>query len=216
MEKRVFKYRLLVEGKNDQHVIWNLAERLQLKETFEVVAKESYRQLMEALPVELKGTNVVERLGIVVDADECSDTHWQAIRNILLKSGFYSNLPKVLPEDGLIVEPDDKEQLIVGAWIMPDNRLSGMMEDFVACMIPEGDQLLNEADAVLKHLEGNRLNRYKPVHHAKARIHTWLAWQDEPGMPMGTAITCRVLSTDKELCGRFVSWLCKLFDCGEK
>ena len=213
MKKKVFKYRLLVEGKNDQHVIWNLAERLQLKETFEVVATDSYQQLLEALPVELKGTNVVERLGIVVDADESSAAHWQAIRNILLKSGYYSNLPEMLPADGLIVEPDDEEQLIVGVWIMPDNRVNGMMEDFVACMIPEGDRLLDEADATLKHLEENKLNRYKPVHYAKARIHTWLAWQDEPGMPMGTAITCRVLSSDKELCGRFASWLCKLFDC---
>ena len=127
MEKKVFKYRLLVEGKNDQHVIWNLAERLRLKETFEVVAKESYRQLLEVLPVELKGTNVVERLGIVVDADEGVDAHWQAIRGVLLKSGYYSNLPEVLPGDGLIVRPDDEEQLIVGAWIMPDNRLDGMI-----------------------------------------------------------------------------------------
>ena len=42
MEKKVFKYRLLVEGKNDQHVIGNLRQRLQLKETFEVVATDSY------------------------------------------------------------------------------------------------------------------------------------------------------------------------------
>lgn len=213
MEEKVLKYRLLVEGKNDQHVIWNLAERLQLKETFEVVATDSYQQLLEALPVELKGTNVMERLGIVMDADQDATAHWLAIRNILLKSGYYSNLPEMLPADGLIIEPDDEEQLIVGVWIMPDNRECGMMEDFVACMIPEGDQLLDEVDATLKYLEENKLNRYKPVHHAKARIHTWLAWQNDPGMPMGTAITCQILSVDKELCGRFVSWLCKLFDC---
>ena len=215
MANKVFKYRLLVEGKNDKHVIWNLAERLRLKETFEVVAKESYGQLLEALPVELKGTNVVERLGIVVDADESSAAHWQAIRNILLKSGFYSNLPDALPADGLIVKPDDEEQLTVGVWIMPDNRLDGMVEDFVACMIPEGDLLLRVVDEVLEHLESGHLNQYKQAHHVKARVHTWLAWQDEPGMPMGTAITRRVLTTDQELCGRFVGWLCRLFDCEE-
>ena len=213
MRKAIHKYRLLVEGKDDQHVVWNLAERLRLKETFEVVSKDSYEQLIDALPIELKSTNVLERLGVVVDADEGVERHWQAIRSVLGRSGFYSGLPRVLPIDGLICKPDDAEQLIVGVWIMPDNRVNGMMEDFVACMIPEGDRLLDEADATLKHLEENKLNRYKPVHYAKARIHTWLAWQDEPGMPMGTAITCRVLSADKELCGRFVSWLCKLFDC---
>lgn len=216
MRKAIHKYRLLVEGKDDQHVVWNLAERLRLKETFEVVSKDSYEQLIDALPIELKSTNVLERLGVVVDADEGVERHWQAIRNVLGRSGFYSGLPRVLPIDGLICKPDDAEQLIVGVWIMPDNRLDGMLEDFVAYMIPDGDKLLPEVEAVLKNLESNKLNQYKLTHHAKARMHTWLAWQDEPGVPMGTAITKRVLSTDGELCSRFVGWLCRLFDCGKE
>lgn len=213
MGEATCKYRLLVEGKNDWHVIENLRKRLGLKETFEIIVKDSYRQLLEALPVELKSTNVLERLGIVVDADESAERHWQAIRRLLEKSGFYSNLPDLLPERGLICKPDDDEQLVVGLWIMPDNSLNGMVEDFVACMVPQDDRLLEKTDAVLKCLEDNSLNQYKLVHHAKARMHTWLAWQDEPGMPMGMAITRRVLSTDGELCKRFVEWLCRLFDC---
>ena len=216
MRKAIHKYRLLVEGKDDQHMVWNLAERLRLKETFEVVSKDSYEQLIDALPIELKSTNVLERLGVVVDADEGVERHWQAIRSVLGRSGFYSGLPRVLPIDGLICKPDDAEQLIVGVWIMPDNRLDGMLEDFVAYMIPDGDKLLPEVEAVLKNLESNKLNQYKLTHHAKARMHTWLAWQDEPGVPMGTAITKRVLSTDGELCSRFVGWLCRLFDCGKE
>ena len=34
-------------------------------------------------------------------------------------------------------------------------------------------------------------------------------------MPMGAAIARRVLATEQELCGKFVGWLCRLFDCGE-
>lgn len=30
---------------------------------------------------------------------------------------------------------------------------------------------------------------FKKVHHSKAVIHTYLAWQDEPGNPLGQAIT---------------------------
>ena len=62
-------------------------------------------------------------------------------------------------------------------------------------MIPEKDDdvLLRKTDDVLKELEENHWNKYKSVHHAKARIHTWLSWQDEPGTPMGTAITKRTL-----------------------
>ena len=36
MGKKCKEFQLLVEGKNDQHVIWNLAQKLSLKETFEV------------------------------------------------------------------------------------------------------------------------------------------------------------------------------------
>ena len=36
MRKKDKEFQLLVEGKNDLHVIWNLAERLNLNETFDV------------------------------------------------------------------------------------------------------------------------------------------------------------------------------------
>ena len=113
------------------------------------------------------------------------------------------------------LHPDDEEQLIVGVWIMPDNRINGMLEDFVVYMIPDyaNDPLLKKTDEVLAELESNGLNAYKTVHHAKARLHTWLAWQDEPGTPMGTAITRQLLSTDGELCSTFIRWLELLFEC---
>ncbi len=208
-------FRLLVEGKNDQHVIWNLAERLKLKETFDVDAKDSYKQLIEALPTLLKSTNTLKRIGIIVDADENGGSHWNAIRTVLEKSGYYSSLPGTLPKEGFICHPDDEEQLIVGVWIMPDNRMNGMLEDFVAFMIPDyvDNPLLKKADEVLLELERNSMNAYKQAHHAKARIHTWLAWQDEPGTPMGTAITKQILSTESELCRVFIHWLELLFEC---
>ena len=40
-------YRLWVEGKTDQYVIRNLAERQQLKETIEVRTAGSYSELIE-------------------------------------------------------------------------------------------------------------------------------------------------------------------------
>lgn len=214
MKKKNLSYRLLVEGKNDQHVIWNLAQRLGLKENFEVVAKDSYSDIITVLPTELKSTNTLERLGVIVDADTNLTGHWQAIRNILINSGFYE-VPESLPDTGLICRPIDPEQLIVGVWIMPDNQLKGMIEDFIIQMVPDiqNDPLLKRTDAVLHELEENKLNRYKMVHHSKARIHTWLAWHDEPGLPMGSAITNRILSTDNDLCIKFVDWLRRMFDC---
>ncbi len=81
-QKLTKPYRLLVEGKNDQHVVWNLADRLKLKETFDVEAKDSYTQLIGALPTLLKSTNTLKRLGVVVDADENGEAHWSFYLNV--------------------------------------------------------------------------------------------------------------------------------------
>ena len=52
----------------------------------------------------------------------------------------------------------------------------------------------------------------KEYHKSKAFIHTWLAWQEDPGTPMGLAITKKYLSTnDKVLCNSFIEWLNLLF-----
>lgn len=56
MGKKCKEFQLLVEGKNDQHVIWNLAQKLSLKETFEVIDKNSYNQIILSLPTMLKST----------------------------------------------------------------------------------------------------------------------------------------------------------------
>lgn len=154
MGKNQVRYRLLVEGKNDQHIIWNLAQRLGLKETFEVVAKDSYSEIITVLPTELKSTNTLERLGVIVDADVNIDGHWQAIRNILLKSGFYE-VPECLPKEGLVCQPIDPEQLVFGVWIMPNNHLKGMVEDFIIQMIPDtdNDRLLKKRMLFCKNLK---------------------------------------------------------------
>ena len=54
--------------------------------------------------------------------------------------------------------------------------------------------------------------RHSLIHRPKALIHTWLAWQQTPGMPMGQAITARVLSCDSEIAIAFVNWLNYLFE----
>ena len=143
-------FRLLVEGINDLHVVCNLANRLSLLETFEVEDIGSYQQILKVLPVLLKGTNNLQRLGIVVDADENLKGHWEAIRHILLDSQLYSSVPEELPKEGLVAHPDDPAYIIFGLWIMPDNNLNGLLEDFVTFMIPEKDDdvLLRKTDDV--------------------------------------------------------------------
>jgi hypothetical protein len=47
---------------------------------------------------------------------------------------------------------------------------------------------------------------------AKARLHTWLAWQEEPGKPIGQAITKRFLDPEATEAQAFLDWLRRLFE----
>ncbi|MFZ2170123.1 MAG: DUF3226 domain-containing protein, partial [Methylococcaceae bacterium] len=50
-----------------------------------------------------------------------------------------------------------------------------------------------------------------PNHHSKAVVHTYLAWQHEPGRPLGQAITAKVLDPSHSLAKNFADWLKRLF-----
>lgn len=95
---------------------------------------------------------------------------------------------------------------------MPNNRFEGMLEDFALNMIPAEDLLIRKVEVVLSELEAEGIQRYKQVHRSKAKIHTFLAWQDEPGKPIGQAITTRILNPDAEEAKAFIGWLNKLYD----
>jgi hypothetical protein len=95
---------------------------------------------------------------------------------------------------------------------MPNNQLPGMLEDFVALLMPADDNLRPKAEEILREIEREGLNRYGEIHHAKALIHTWLAWQETPGMPMGQAITARVLQRESAIAQVFADWLQRLFE----
>ncbi len=201
---------ILVEGSNDEHVIRNLCKVHALSANFRVRVPDhggGIDKLLAVLPVVLKSSDL-RALAIVVDADQDVQARWDALRSRLHKGGYHS-APAHLVPDGWI--SSEEELFKVGAWIMPDNSSTGMLEDFVTHLVPENDPLLPEATSVLQNLEGRGLNRYPILHHPKALIHTWLSWQEKPGMPMGLAITARVLDHDQTIANDFVQWIQRLF-----
>lgn len=206
---------LLVEGKNDQHVVWALCQQHNLPETFTVERSDQnhqehsgVEQLLNSIPVRLK-TARLRVLGIVLDADTNAQTRWQAICGRLAQAG-YSNLPASPAPEGVIITQPGKPK--VGIWLMPDNQLPGMVESFAANLIPDGDPLVAKARSILDEIENEKLQRYASVHRPKAFIHTWLAWQEISGQPIGQAITAKVLQHDHALASRFVNWLLRLFE----
>ena len=45
----------------------------------------------------------------------------------------------------------------------------------------------------------------------KAALHTWLAWQEEPGLPYGTAMRARFFRDDSPAALAFVTWFRAVF-----
>lgn len=200
-----FKRRLLVEGKDDKHVVWGLCELYGVPQAFDVEDAEGVDPLLGLVSVQLRGSGM-ERVGVVVDADSEVSARWASLAGLLRDHG-YEDVPHTPEPDGTIVAEPGRP--VFGVWLMPDNTTAGMLEDFVAGLVPAGDPLLlraaNTVDAIPE-----RERRFPDVRRSKAVIHTWLAWQEEPGSPMGQAIGKRDLDGSAPAARRFVAWLRRL------
>jgi hypothetical protein len=197
----------LVEGKDDQAVIKALCARFNILENFEIIDCEGYSKLIEQLPLRLTKQSDIDTVGIIVDADSDIASRWISLCDLFGKMGFV--LPDILPDNGLVIKPASR--IKIGMWIMPNNQINGMLEDFASFLIPNDNKLIPVVKETLDSIEIRNLNQYKPIHRSKAEIHTWLALQKDPGTPMGLAITKRYLTTDQDICLRLIDWIKSLF-----
>lgn len=205
--------KLLVEGNDDEHVVLALRKKFEIKENFDIVNCGSIDKLLIEIPTRLKESDI-ETLGIIVDADSNLVARYNELKRIFEKANI--KLPENLHQNGLIINKDDviinsTGKLTIGIWIMPNNNLNGMIEDFITFLIPNEDELLPIIKQNLETIENKQLNKYKEIHKSKAIIHSWLAIQETPGTPMGHSITRKYLTTEKEICSIFIDWLGELF-----
>lgn len=152
-------------------------------------------------------------LGIIVDADYSAQQRWQSIRDRCSETRVLSNIdwPEHIPPEGFVkqVEPN----LRLGIWIMPDNQAEGMIETFLAYLVPgeETDPLWRYTQEAVKTAQD--LNApFKEKHIDKAKIHTWLAWQDEPGQQLHGAVQQKILDPKHPRSKPFVDWFRRLYD----
>lgn len=197
---------LWVEGQDDQHVVWSLLRHHAVPQTFVVVDRKGIDNLMDALRVQLTVGSGVTRLGVVVDADADITARWASLRDLLERSGF-RQVPEQPLADGLIIH--QAERPVIGVWLMPDNSAPGMLEDFAASLIPAEDFLWSYAGSAIDGIPDDE-RRFSAAHRSKVHIRTWLAWQEEPGSPMGQAITKGDLDANAPGALRFVAWLRRL------
>lgn len=210
--KEKFDKKLLVEGKNDMHVVYALCKYFQVPENFDVVDCGSKEGVLAQLKLRLKDPLKNKVIGVVLDADTNINNSWASIESVLKQTSNYDSSKIVLNAGGSLIHAINGDESSVGVWLMPDNKVNGMLEDFILCLAPVTDVLMHKAEETLVVLEKDKIHRYKDVHRSKAKIHTFLAWNDEPGLPMGSAITARVLDPSLGSAKIFVDWLERCFE----
>ncbi len=223
---------VITEGKDDMYVFHHLLAHYGVPEgIIDFKHYDGITILLEVLPEQLRASGL-ERLGIVVDADTDLTARWNSLKHILTKAG-YLNLPDTPLPEGTIINQEGLAKIItqagdqmitqsgatiiqeglpkVGIWIMPDNQLPGMLEDFVRFLVPENDPLWDKAKGCLDEIPED-LRRFSGTHFAKAHIHTWLAWQEKPGTPLGSAINQRYLKAEAAHAKLLIEWIKRLFE----
>ena len=201
---------LLVEGTDDEHVLKHICGNRDIPDLDEVKPHDGVIELLESLGVRPKLSEEGDVIGVVIDADTDISARWESIRYRITSVG-YQNVPDQPEPDGTILDPPARTLLPrLGVWIMPNNQTSGILEDFLRFLVPQPNILFDHAKASVAAIpEGER--RFKQLAEPKAVIHTWLAWQKEPGSPFGKAITAHFLDPNVPEVDVLAAWLKRLF-----
>jgi hypothetical protein len=199
--------KLLVEGNDDLHVVLAICQKFDVIQSFGITDYKGINKLLAQIPVRIRNRDT--HLGVLVDADTDLEARWQQLKGILTPLGY--EMPDEPDASGSIIK-SDKQETIIGIWIMPNNQVPGMLEDFAEILIPANDSAIPFATKAVDEVKREAVAKFSDIHRSKALIHTWLAWQDDPGTPMGLAITKSYLDHNHELCVLFVHWLNRLFN----
>ena len=192
---------LFVEGQDDRHVVRHLCSRNLPALSFEIEDKGGVGELLEAVGPEIKAPGRAA-VGFVLDANDNPDGRWRAVANRIREAGI--RLPRA-SRPGTIMKGPPR----VGVWLMPDNRSTGELEDFVQKMIPEDDPAWELAQRYIRDIP-EEARKFLPKKQSRAELHAWLATRESPGR-MGFTIGRGDLKTDGPLCLDFLTWLEKLF-----
>ncbi len=221
---------LYVEGKDDISVINALLGRHGVdtergKRHLCIKDQESVEQLLASMGDAIK-TATDKRIGFVVDIDIAISQRWQAVKARMNEIGM--NLPDQCPANGFIGKLDEYPHNF-GIWLMPDCATDGqMLEHLVETLLPANDplwphakqctaravELLDDANQQIPD-GGRKWKRFGDQEKIKAEVHSWLAWQREPGVALGAAINDHILSHDSPQAIAFLKWAKELFGLTE-
>jgi hypothetical protein len=93
---------------------------------------------------------------------------------------------------------------------MPDNKIDGTIEDLVKRSISD-DQKARFSNASSALAQSIQPYAFKPAHHVKAEIATWMAWQRIPGQGIFACLRDELLDFETDEFKRLASWLKRSF-----
>jgi len=211
--KRTSPRVLIVEGKDELRVLPELLELAGIPwpkgaEPVKIEEQDGVENILAPAFIEttLKAS-AVTMVGIVVDANGDPVARWEQLRARL--AAIYPGFPSELPPTGVIHAVTDKPR--IGAWLMPDNVRSGMLETLLLAL-RAGDPALHD-HACAATSQARALGApFRDSHREKAELHSWLAWQDPPGRQLHDAVRGRALPPTSPATDAFVAWFRQLFD----
>jgi hypothetical protein len=205
---------LIVEGATEQRMIpelieangiqWELDDRTHIVHIEKLDGLENLTSGFIETQLQESG---LKNLGIIIDADDKPEQRWQSIRD---RCKCVVNLPPNLPSEGLV--QDLEQKIRFGIWMMPDNIKQGMLETFLAYLIPDREEPVWEfaQKSVTQAREYGA--PFKESHRDKANIHTWLAWQDPPGEQLHGAVQRKIFEGQHPRAQIFVRWFRDLYE----
>ena len=207
MAASIEQSRLHVEGKDDDHAIRHLLIRHGI-DLPPIHVAGSREKLLEGVHTAVSLSNG-RSVGFVLDANSSLQDRWKAMASRLRKLDL--EMPDTIPPDGFVGKSATYGAR-VGVWLMPDNERDGALEHFLETLVAESDPLIEHARSATSQAKdlGARFADNDNAHR-KAVLHAWLAWQEDPGLPYGSAIRARYFRHDSPVAGRFVAWFRQVF-----
>ena len=203
---------LHVEGEDDKHTIIHLLSWHGISfdlgpRPVDIKVEGNDTKVLDGMEVAVKAASG-RSVGFVIDADRAIAVRWQQVCSELKPLGF--PMPDIPPESGYIQDLPSL-RVRVGVWLMPDNKQDfGKLENLLRALVPKDDPLLSHAEKSTD-VAATLGARFTANDRIKAVLHSWLAWQREPGLPYGTALKAKFFEADAAVAQEFVKWFKRVY-----
>lgn len=207
---------LFVEGEEDKKLFLsiNRAVGAQVELKCDPRGKDNAMNSFFAM-LRLQTSASKNSIGLIVDADSTENgggfSSTQARLNQKLQAINWSPLAKT-QNSGYSTTCSNSRGAKAGVWIMPNNANDGCLEGFVMEVISKSQQSLSnyafkQTLQAIKGGAGIPPLPTRPHQIDKAKVGTWLAWNDPPRMSLGKAHTENLLDLSSGIGKSLSTWL---------